>query len=63
MAAASELHGVIKEEVLALKKVQPGTACRTSYFEGIIESPKCVKKSLPSKGVATAASKISNSKF
>jgi hypothetical protein len=29
----SELHGVIKEEVLVLEKVQPKAACRTCCFE------------------------------
>ncbi len=52
----SELYGIKKEEVLALEKVRPEAACRTCCFEGIIERPKCVKKSMPSKGIATSNS-------
>jgi hypothetical protein len=59
----SELHGVTKEEVLALERVRPEAACRTCCFEGMIERPKFFKKSMPRKGVATAASRKLNSKF
>jgi hypothetical protein len=53
-AAVSELHGVTKDEVLALEKVRPEAACRTGCFEGITKRPKFVQKSMPIKGVATA---------
>ncbi len=36
---------------------------KTCCLEGIIERPNLVRKSMPSKGVATAASEKSNSKF
>jgi hypothetical protein len=57
------VQGLIKEAVLALKKVWPKATCKTCCLEGIIEKPKCERKSMPRKGVATAASKNSNSKF
>jgi hypothetical protein len=44
--------------VLALVKVRPEAACRTCCLEGIIESSNFAKKSMPRRGVATAASKI-----
>ncbi len=63
MAAVLGFQGLMKEVVLALENVWPKAACRTSCFEGIIEKPNFVKKSMPRKGVETAASKKSNSKF
>jgi hypothetical protein len=53
----------MKEVVLALENVWPEAACRTCCFEGIIEKPNFVKKSMPRRGVAPAASKKSNLKF
>ncbi len=51
------------EVVLALEKVWPEAACWTCCFEGIMEIPNFAKKFMPRRGVATAASKKSNSKF
>ncbi len=59
----SGLQGLMKGVVLALEKVWPEAACRTCCLEGIIESSNFVKKSMPKRGVATAASKKSNLKF
>jgi hypothetical protein len=57
------LQGLVKAMVLALENVQPEAACKTCCFEGIIEKPNFVKKSIPRRGVVNAASKKSNSKF
>ncbi len=62
-AAVSGLQGLIKEMVLALVKVRPEAACRTCCLAGIIESSNFARKSMPRTGVATAASKKSNSKL
>ncbi len=62
-ATVSGLQGLIKGVVLALVKVRPEAACRTCCLDGIIESSNLAKKSMPRRGVATAASKKSNSKF
>ncbi len=51
-AAVSGLQGLMKEVVLAFKKVQPEAACRTCCFEGIIESSNFAKISMPRRGVA-----------
>jgi len=61
-ATACGLHGLIKEEVLALEKVRPEAACKTSCLEGMIDRPNFARKSIPNKGVATAASKNSKLK-
>jgi hypothetical protein len=57
------LQGLIKEMVLALVNVRPEAACRTCCLAGIIESSNLARKSMPRIGVATAASKKSNSKL
>ncbi len=56
-------EGGKQDVVLALSKMQPVATCRTCCLEGTIDKPKCVKKSMPSKGVATAASRKSKAKF
>jgi hypothetical protein len=43
-------------------KVRPEAACRTCCLDGIIESSNFAKKSMPRRGVATAASKKSKFK-
>ena len=60
-ATVSGLQGLMKEAVLALEKVQPKAACKTCCLEGMMEMPKVVRKSMPSKGVAAVANKKSNS--
>ena len=62
-AAVSGLQGLIKEMVLALVNVRLEAACRTCCLAGIIESSNLARKSMPRIGVATAASKKSNSKL
>jgi hypothetical protein len=47
----------MEELVLALVRVRPEAACRTCCLEGIIERSNFSKKSMPRRGVATAASK------
>ncbi len=59
----SGLQGLIKGVVLALVKMRPEAACRTCCLEGSIESSNFAKKSMPRRGVATAANKKSNLKF
>ncbi len=59
----SGLQGLTKELVLALVNVRPEAPCRTCCLAGIIESSNFVRKSMPRIGVATAASKKSNSKL
>jgi hypothetical protein len=62
-AAVSGLQGLTKEQVLGLVDVRPEAACRTCYLARIIESSNFARKSMPRIGVATAASKNSNSKL
>ncbi len=63
VAAVSGFQGLMKEVVFAFVNVRPEAACRTCCIEGIIEKPNFVKKSMPRRGVVTAASKKSNYKF
>jgi hypothetical protein len=55
--------GAKKGVVLALVKVRPEAAGRTCCLDGIIESSNLAKEAMPKIGLATAASKKSNSKF
>ncbi len=52
-----------KKKYLPWRKCGPLAVCRTCCFKRMIERPKCVKKSMPSKGVATAPSRVLNSKL
>ena len=45
-----------------MEKVRPEAACKTCCLEGMIDRPNFARKSIPYKGVATAASKNSKSK-
>jgi hypothetical protein len=50
--------GFNKKAVPALENVQPEAACKTCCLKGIMKRLKRVRKSMPSKGVATAASTV-----
>jgi hypothetical protein len=52
----------MKEAVLALEKVRLEATWETCCLEGIMEKPNFVRKSMPSKGMATAANKKMYSK-